>query len=84
MRAALSLSFMRVGRRITLDSHLFGSFPTRASAEYEVQMPRSTTELPIVVRDVEGVHGLHSEILREQVIHEHVFHSFALSSPIKL
>jgi hypothetical protein len=59
MRAAIFLIEFYEGRwRIDFDGDLFGSFPTRTSAEYEaVQMAYSTTELPtrVVVRDGEGV-----------------------------
>jgi hypothetical protein len=59
MRAAIFLIEFYEGRwRIDFDGDLFGSFPTRASAEYEaVQMAQSTTELPtrVIVRDGDGV-----------------------------
>jgi|SRR5215208_3913012 hypothetical protein len=44
--------------RIDFDGDLFGSFPTRVSAEYEaVHLAHSTAELPtrVIVRDGEGV-----------------------------
>ena len=59
MRAATLLIEFYEGRwRIALDGDLFGSFPTRASAEYAaVQMAQSTMEQPtrVLVRDNSGV-----------------------------
>src|SRR5215212_5864174 len=59
MRAAVFLIEFYEGRwRIDFDGDIFGSFPTRVSAQYAaVQMAQSTTELPtrVLVRDSAGV-----------------------------
>src|SRR5215211_8780848 len=58
MRAAIFLIEFHEGRwRIDFDGDIFGSFPTRASAQYTaVQMAQTTTELPtrVLVRDSTG------------------------------
>jgi hypothetical protein len=58
MRAAIFLIEFHEGRwRIDFDGDMFGSFPTRASAQYAaVQMAQTTTELPtrVLVRDSAG------------------------------
>ena len=62
MRAAILLIELHEGRwRIDLDGDLYGSFPTRASAQYAaVQMAQSTTEQPtrVLVRDSAGMESV--------------------------